>query len=380
MSSTYSPILRTELIGAGDQAGSWGATTNSNFQYVFESAIAGYVAVIVSPTSNNQVLTYVNGPSASAALDQSIYSMLKLNAGTLGAAFNIFAPPVSKTYIVWNNTAYTATFYNSTVIGNTTPAGSGAVIPAGAKVFIWSDGTSFYGNDSAVGNFSIAGNLSVAGTAAITGAATFTSSIAAQSASFTLPLPITSGGVGTTSFTGTGSNVFSISPALTGTPTAPTAAAGTNTTQIATTAFVLVNGVPSGGIIMWSGSVASIPSGWYLCDGTNTTPDLRDRFIVGAGSSYAVAATGGSKDATLVSHTHSITDPQHSHPIKSRQMGGSPVTPATYLMGDNDAGSLANWGAVTDPASTGISINSTGSSATNANLPPYYALAYIMKA
>jgi hypothetical protein len=238
MSSTYSPILRTELIGSGDQAGAWGATTNSNFQYVFESAIAGYQAVTVSPTSNNQVLTYVNGPSASPALNQSIYGMLKLNAGTLGANFNIFAPPVSKTYLIWNNTSYTASFYNSTVIGNTTPAGSAAVIPAGAKVWVWSDGSSFYGNDTTTGNFNVTGNLGVSGTLGVTGAATFTSSIAAQSASFTLPLPILSGGTGTTSFTGTGSVVFSASPALSGTPTAPTAAAGTSTTQIATTAFV----------------------------------------------------------------------------------------------------------------------------------------------
>lgn len=169
MSSSYSPILRTELIGAGDQAGTWGSTTNSNFQYIFEAAIAGYVAVTVSPTSNNQVLTYVNGPSASAALDQSVYAILKLNAGSLGANFNIFCPPVSKTYVVWNNTSFTASFYNSTVIGNTTAAGSAAVIPAGAKVMIWSDGSSFYGNDTAIGNFNIAGNLAVAGNATVTG-------------------------------------------------------------------------------------------------------------------------------------------------------------------------------------------------------------------
>jgi Chaperone of endosialidase len=177
MSSTYSPILRSELIGAGDQAGTWGSTTNSNFQYIFESAIAGYVPITVSPTANNQVLTYVNGPSASAALDQSVYAILKLNAGTLGANFNIFAPPVSKTYVVWNNTGYAASFYNSTVIGNTTAAGSAAVIPAGAKVVIWSDGSSFYGNDTAVGNFSVAGNLAVTGTLGVTGAATFSSTI-----------------------------------------------------------------------------------------------------------------------------------------------------------------------------------------------------------
>ena len=62
--------------------------------------------------------------------------------------------------------------------------------------------------------------------------------------------------------------------------------------------------IPSGGIILWSGSTGSVPSGWYLCDGTNGTPDLRNSFIVGAGNTYAVGATGGTADAIVVSHTH----------------------------------------------------------------------------
>jgi microcystin-dependent protein len=105
------------------------------------------------------------------------------------------------------------------------------------------------------------------------------------------------------------------SPSFTGTPTAPTAVAGTNTTQIATTAFAdaaAKAAFPVGGIILWSGSIANIPATWQLCDGTNGTPNLRDRFIVGAGSTYAVNATGGANtvtlDATMIpSHTHSIS-------------------------------------------------------------------------
>jgi len=173
--------------------------------------------------------------------------------------------------------------------------------------------------------------------------------------------------------------ISSVSPAFTGVPTAPTAATGTNTTQIATTAFVLVNGVPAGGILMWSGSIASIPSGFYLCDGTNGTPDLRDRFVMGAGGTYAVNATGGSADATLVAHTHSgstSTTGAHTHTYQ-----GSNYQP------NNAAGSVPDWiGASTmttnsagDHAHT-FTTNSAGSSATNANLPPYFALAYIMKA
>lgn len=243
--STYSPILRTELIGAGEQPGTWGSTTNSNFQYIFESAIAGYQAVTVSPTSNNQVLTYVNGPSASPSLTQSIFAVLKLNAGTLGANFNMFAPPVSKTFIIWNNTSYTATFYNSTALGNTTAAGSGIVVPAGAKAQIWSDGTNFWGVDSTTGNLTVAGSLSVSGNTTLTGTTTLTG-VATFAAVPVMSALTASSAVATDASknlvsvanTGTGSNVLAVSPALTGAPTAPTATAGTSTTQIATTAFV----------------------------------------------------------------------------------------------------------------------------------------------
>lgn len=179
--------------------------------------------------------------------------------------------------------------------------------------------------------------------------------------------------------TAVNSKANSISPAFTGTPTAPTASAGTNSTQIATTEFVttaVTASFPTGGIIMWSGSIATIPSGWVLCNGTSGTPDLRNRFVIGAGSTYAVAATGGSADAIVVSHTHTatVTDPGHAHTFSSTlsdTIGGSGSQPGYRGSGTT----------TTSTASTGISVSnsSTGSSGTNANLPPYYALAYIMK-
>jgi len=184
------------------------------------------------------------------------------------------------------------------------------------------------------------------------------------------------------------SKADSNSPTLTGTPLAPTASAGTSTTQIATTAFVAtaVSGsIPSGGIILWSGSVASIPSGWYLCNGSNSTPDLRDKFVVGAGSGYAVGATGGSANAIVVSHTHTgtttITDPGHKHSVPTDSTG-SVDNPALNASSGSDEDFNLSPG--TGTAVTGItastSISTTGSSGTNANLPPYYALCYIMKA
>jgi hypothetical protein len=132
------------------------------------------------------------------------------------------------------------------------------------------------------------------------------------------------------------------------------------------------NAFVAGMIMLWSGSSETIPSGWLLCDGSNSTPDLRNRFVVGATSTYAVGATGGSADAIVVSHTHTITDPQHSHGYKSFNSTGVNSSGALFE-GAEDINTT------TSSASTGISINTTGVSGTNANLPPYYALCYIMK-
>jgi len=140
MSSTYSNSLRIELIGSGDQAGTWGTTTDNNFAYIFDSAIAGINTVAISSTS--QALTYVNGPTSSTALNQSVYAILKFTGAS--AATAIYAPPAPKTYIIWNASGYAITIYNSTVIGNTTPAGTGITIANGDKIIVWSDGTNFY--------------------------------------------------------------------------------------------------------------------------------------------------------------------------------------------------------------------------------------------
>lgn len=174
------------------------------------------------------------------------------------------------------------------------------------------------------------------------------------------------------------------SPTFTGTPAAPTATTGSNTTQIATTAYVkgeidALDIFVAGMIMLWSGSSASIPSGWVLCDGTNSTPDLRNRFVVGAGSTYSVGATGGSADAVVVSHTHTatstVTDPGHSHSYYHKTGSSPNVSGHQYV--DQD-GTLQ-----TGTSTTGITVattnSTTGVSGTNANLPPYYALCYIMK-
>ena len=140
------------------------------------------------------------------------------------------------------------------------------------------------------------------------------------------------------------------------------------------------NAFVAGMIMLWSGSSATIPSGWVLCDGSNSTPDLRNRFVVGATSTYAVGATGGSADAIVVSHTHTatstVTDPGHFHTVPYAQadaIGGGGAAPAYR------GSSTSNVSTATTGITVATTNSTTGSSGTNANLPPYYALCYIMK-
>jgi hypothetical protein len=149
-----------------------------------------------------------------------------------------------------------------------------------------------------------------------------------------------------------------------------------NLYPILQTSSATASPIPAGLITMWSGSIGSIPAGWTLCNGSNGTPDLRDRFVIAAGSTYSVAQTGGSADAIVVTHTHTatVTDPGHNHNTNSTNVftGSGSYTPAV--------GGAASYGGMPN-ATTGISVTnaSAGASGTGANLPPYYALAYIMK-
>jgi hypothetical protein len=171
----------------------------------------------------------------------------------------------------------------------------------------------------------------------------------------------------------------------------PIANGGTNATTASAARTNLdvaqaIYSVPSGGIIMWSGSVGSIPTGWFLCNGANGTPDLRNRFIVGAGSTYAVGASGGSADAIVVSHTHTatstVTDSGHAHDVQLKFANGSGAG-YSVANGALTGSNLTLLTPGTNSATTGISVStsntSAGVSGTNANLPPYYALCWIMK-
>jgi microcystin-dependent protein len=146
----------------------------------------------------------------------------------------------------------------------------------------------------------------------------------------------------------------------------------------------------SGMIMMWSGTIASIPTGWLLCNGSSGTPDLRNRFIVGASVDNAGVAntaitgsntqTGGSKDAIVVSHTHTATSTDSGHTHSVVQEGGR--SGGAYQNGSNPqfrGESSATLTTASGTANITTTVASSGSSGTNANLVPYFALAFIMK-
>jgi microcystin-dependent protein len=193
---------------------------------------------------------------------------------------------------------------------------------------------------------------------------------------------------------------------LGGGTTFPAVAGYTNFIADGTNCVGSFGGTPTGIIAIWSGSVATIPMGWLLCDGTNGTLDLRDKFIVGAGGTYAVGDTGGSNTFTLTNaqmpshthtvagataaggiHAHNINDPGHAHTYDypSFQFGG--------VTQPGNAGYDAQDTQSTSVSGTGISIvtggahqhtysgttTSIGGGTAHENRPLFYALCYISK-
>ena len=316
MASTYSN-LKIQLMATGENSTTWGTVTNTNLGTAIEEAITGSADVTFS--SANVTLTLTNTNSSQTARN------FRLNlTGTTGGARDLIVPAIEKVYIVNNGCADTVTIK---VTGQT-----GIAVPSGKTMFVFNNGTD------------------------CVNAITHLTSLTLASA-----LPVASGGTGITS-AGTAGNILTSN----GSAWASTAPPST---------FI------SGMIILWSGSIVSIPAGWVLCDGTNSTPDLRDRFVVGAGTTYAVGNTGGSANAIVVSHTHTatVTDPGHAH-TTNFQNTNAPSNGDNFMAGTNGPAS----GIPSNPTfsnTTGITvgISTTGSSGTNANLPPYYALAYIMK-
>ena len=349
MASTFSPSLRIELIGDGDQSGIWGQTTNTNLGTLIEQAIAGVVGITM--TDANDTLSNFNGVSDEAR------NQVIVASGANAAVRDIIIPLVEKTYTIKNSTTGG---FGVRIIGS---SGTGVTVPNGVTTTVYCDGINvFTAINGTTNDFTVAGNLTVTGT----------------------------------------NNV-----------------------------------VPAGSLLMWP--TGSAPTGYLLCNGaavsrstyaalfgvigttfgagdTTTTfnlPDYRNRMPIGAGTTAAIAGTGGSNDSTLVAHTHtfsgtsgtmnsnvthnhsaSVTDPQHSHVenVSTASSGGSGQGIAGQNNWDGSSGSNLN----TSSAATGISVSisstnidhthpfsgttaSSGGSATNTNLPPYLGINFVIK-
>lgn len=135
-------------------------------------------------------------------------------------------------------------------------------------------------------------------------------------------------------------------------------------------------GIPSGVITIWSGTANNIPTGWALCDGTNGTPDLRDKFVLGAGT-HEISETGGSETVTLSTWNM----PSHNH-IETIAYKGSKYIHRLKTDGGTNTGAIIVSNSIettSNSDATGVTTESRGSSQPHENMPPYYTLCYIMK-
>jgi len=439
MASTYTD-LKVELIGTGEQSGSWGTTTNTNLGTALEEAIVGTVDVTFS--SGTVTLTLTNSNATQSARH------LRLNlTGTSGGAQNLVVPAIQKNYLVNNGTADTITVK--------TPSGSGIGVPSGKTMWVYNNGSNVVDAVTAVTSLQSDGgvtvdNITIDGTEIDLSSGDLTLDVAGDivldadgdevifkdgstnvghvsmdsdnltikslvsdkdvifqgndggSAITALTLDMSEAGAASfngavtanagvnSSGTVTSSGTLAVTGNLTvdgasGTSGQVLVSAGSGATPTWGDAFV------SGMIMLWSGSTGSIPSGWVLCNGSNSTPDLRDRFVVGAGSTYSVDATGGSATVTpsgtnagtalstaqLPSHTHSSNVFRYSDNAGTNPSAADSGSGSGKIFAAGGTGSFDF--VATGATGSGSTHTHTFSGNSQTNLPPYYALAYIMK-
>jgi hypothetical protein len=379
MPSTYTSNLGIELPADGEQDGVWGDVVNENMN-ILDRAINGSVTLSLSGTSST--LTTSDG-----ILSNGQYKALILGGSPSGTHTITIAPnDAQKIYYVYNLSGQSVVLSQG--------SGTTVTVATGDSALVYSDGG---GGTAGVVNLTDHFAMS---SVKITGGAISGVSLSASSATVT----------GATALSGTT------------TLTAQLGLGGANygtagqvvVSQGAGSAPVWGSGFPSGGIIIWSGSSASIPSGWVLCNGANSTPDLRDRFIVGAGSTYAVGDTGGQNSITAVpAHTHGAGNfvtsntGDHTHNGSTSTAGAhihnyntgsgsngnlsAGINLSTTVYNNITTSAMANMIAAGDhthnftTANAGAhSHNVTGNTASAGNAsvdtrPPYYALCYIMK-
>lgn len=371
MASTYTTFLGVEKPGNGEQSGTWGTTANTNYDLIDE-AIVGQTAITLTASHTTSGTPYSLAITDGLSSDGRNKFIDITDGGDIGGSGYVQLSPNnaekvcyirnslsgSQSCFLFQGTYNAANDYElangKTVIAKFDGAGSGAVVTILTPI----------GDVGPSNNVAITG-----GTATLTSATITTATITALGAA------LSAGSFKITSLA---------------TPTASTDAANKAYVDAA---------IPIGGIIMWSGSVASIPSGWQICDGTNGTPNLTGKFIVHAdadtGGTYNPGNTGGADSVTLTtaqmpSHTHSAgslstsTAGNHQHDTfnnaQSNTTTGGAANRVTGLTNTAGSGTSGKTDANGDHTHTISGVTGAqGSSTSHENRPPYYALAFIQR-
>jgi hypothetical protein len=300
MSSTYSTNLAIELMGAGEQAGNWGSTTNTNLGTLIEQAISGYTTQAVA-TGTDTTITIPNGATGVAR------NMFIELTGTGGASTNLIVPANKKLYFIYNNSTGAVTVK---VSGQT-----GISVPAAAKIVLVSNGTD------------------------VVVATNYMASLTLGAA-----LPVLSGGTGVTTSTGSGANVLSVSPTFTGTPTLPTGtiavtqSPGNNTTAIATTAFVTaatgtlgtMSTQNANAVAITGGTVSGLSSLGVSGTATATTFSGAGTSLTGTAASLSIGGSAASAtDATNIlgnsSQTYQNVTGSRAYNVTYTNSTGKPI-------------------------------------------------------
>jgi hypothetical protein len=340
MASTYSS-LKIQLMATGENSGTWGNVTNVNLGTALEEAIVGSADVTFSSGTVTLTLTDTNASQTARNLRLNL-------TGTSGGAQNLIVPAIEKVYIVNNDCADAITVKNST--------GTGIAVPAGKTMYLYNNGTNVVEAINHLTSLTLDTPLPVSsgGTGSNTGIN--------ASTSVTGILPVANGGTGVNTSTGTGSVVLSASPTFTGTPLSTTAANGTNTTQIATTAFVgaaVTNATGSLGtmstqnansVSITGGSITGITDLAVADGGTGASTLAANNVLLGNGTSALQTVAPGSSGNILTSNgtTWQSTAPAAGGVTSLNGQTGA-ITDTTFsVIGSYMIGGVTNGGSTTN--------------------------------